>query len=197
MRTWWAGYSCSANLNTKRGYNWTNKADPFGTYLYVKNVLAGNPPPPPPPPPPGGNWVMTATGTCTEGQSWHWQCSVLWVPAADIPAQGTIATCKVTNGTVCGNTAGNRYWMKVSNLQPTTYVMSCNIQPPTLTSRTGCPGSSAVVSYVQLSTSPPPPPPPDLSGWVMSATGTCTEGQSWHWQCSVLWVPAADPRHDL
>jgi hypothetical protein len=217
MRSWYAGYSCSAALSTKRGYNWTNKADPFGTYLYVTNVLSGTTPPPvtpppvtpppvtpppttPPPTTPAGSWVMTATGTCKEGQIWHHQCSRQWIPAADITAQSIVATCKVTNGTTCANTGLNRYWMKAANLQPSSYLMTCSKKPTLLTSRDGCYGNGAVVSYVHPSTTPttPPPttPPPTtptgLSGWVMSATGTCKEGQIWHHQCTRTWIPAAN-----
>jgi hypothetical protein len=104
---------------------------------------------PPPPPPDLSGWVMSATGNCTEGQSWHWQCAKLWVSAEDMAEQNLIATCTVTNGTTCANTAGNRYWMEPSNVQAETYVMTCNIEPAILTSRDGCSGTGAVLSYVQ------------------------------------------------
>ncbi len=83
-------------------------------------------------------WVFVAPSGCTDGQSWHFQCTGLWVDGADFDSYPIIATCTVTDGLTCANTGVNRRWTSVANLTLTTNISSCSVEPADLGNKNSC-----------------------------------------------------------
>jgi hypothetical protein len=71
---------------------------------------------------PAGYWIHTCPGA-SEGMSWHWQTTQLWIPANTITMDTMVATDV------------NRTVRKVLNLEPTAFVHCMSGQPMSLTDK--------------------------------------------------------------
>jgi len=83
-------------------------------------------------------WVWVAPGGCADGQSWHFECTGLWVDGADVDMHPIIATCTVTDGLTCANFGVNRRWTSFANLTLASDVRTCSVEPADLNARDSC-----------------------------------------------------------